>query len=92
MAKFKTLKDMMIAGQLTTGEVRRMATCLFNDMMPLAGAPEGYTAKAPNFDALPDSCKQFIIKALLEGKVTNILDAQEVTSYQPLAPEDEKWV
>jgi len=95
MAKFKTLLDMMQAGYLTDTDLCRMATYLFNSMMPLEGAPPGYKATAPNFAALSDNCKDFIKKALLQGTVTNVLDQRfhpRSEAEQDAAPDDPNWV
>ena len=84
--KPETLKDLLAGGHIVLGEVRNIAKSIFDGQMTAAG-PEGYIITAARFDDLPDSCQQFIIKAVLEFKVTNVLDAVEPTVLAEDMPE-----
>ncbi len=88
--KPETLKDLLAGGHIVLGEVRNIAKSIFDGKMTAAG-PEGYIITAAKFDDLPDSCQQFIIKAVLEFKVTNVFDAAEpddaMTTIQRLGQE-----
>ena len=74
--KPETLKDLLGEGHIEVGEIRKIARGIFDGETTAAG-PEGYLITAANFDDLPDACQQFIIKAVLEFHVTNVLDAAE---------------
>ena len=76
MPKPDTLKDLLAAGHISLGEVRAIAKSLFDGQTTGAG-PDGYVITSANWDDLPESCRQFITKAILEFKVENVLDAGE---------------
>jgi hypothetical protein len=78
MNKPETLKDLMIGGYVGRNEIEAIARALFNDETTMAG-PEGYVITGVNYDALPPHVQGFIIKAILEFKVENVLDANADT-------------
>jgi len=73
MTKPNKLQDLIIDGQVSQRDVDSLARRLFTieDSTPII---EGYTTTMPNFDDLPDTCKQFIRKALGFSTVQNILE------------------
>ncbi len=77
MNKPKTLKDLLIGGHINRGEIEAIARALFTDATTMAG-PEGYLVIGVNFDDLPPHVQGFIVKAILEFKIKNVLDANEV--------------
>lgn len=76
MTKPNTLKDLLAEGHISLSEVRVIARGMFDGETTAAG-PEGYIITAANFDDLPDSARQFIVKGILEFKVKNVLDASD---------------
>ncbi len=75
--KPETLKDLLAGGHITLGEVRNIAKSLFDGETTAAG-PEGYIITAVALDKLPDHVQQFIVKAILEFRVTNVLDVVNI--------------
>ncbi len=77
MTKPNTLQDLHAQGLVTNGDVDRIARRFFTEMIgyEIVNVIEGYNVRPPNFDDLPDACKQFIRKALLFSTVVNTLDA-----------------
>ena len=75
MTKPNQLQDLIINGGVSQRDVDRLARRLFTveDSTPII---EGYTTTMPNFDDLPDTCKQFIRKAIAFSTVKNILDVE----------------
>lgn len=71
-----TLKDLLAGGHIELGEVKKIAKTIFDGETTAAG-PEGYVITAVDFDDLPDACQQFVVKAILEFRVNNILDLDE---------------
>ena len=76
MSNPKTLKDLLIGGHINRGEIEAIARALFTNATTMAG-PEGYLVTGVNFDDLPPHVQGFIVKAILEFKVKNVLDANE---------------
>ena len=87
MSKPTTLKDLMIAEGLTTGDVQKIARGIFNGDTELAHGPEGYVVIAPKWDDLPTLAKDFIVKALLESHIMNVLDVEK----KPKRGSSKKW-
>lgn len=73
MAKPNTLKDLLTEGHITLGDVKKIARDIFDGETTGAG-PEGYLLTAAKFDDLPNHVQGFIVKAILEFKVENVLD------------------
>lgn len=73
MGKPTTLKDLLAGSHITKSEVRKIARDIFNGETTGAG-PEGYVITAVNFDDLPEHVQGFVLKAILEFKVENVLD------------------
>ncbi len=88
MGKPTNLKDLMIGGHIGRSEVETIARALFNDATTMAG-PEGYLVTGVNFDDLPEHVRGFIIKAILEFSVENVLDAAEVVTDADVPDEEE---
>jgi hypothetical protein len=86
MTKPKNLKDLLAEGHISYGEVERIATSIFNGTTTAAG-PEGYIITACRLDSLPAHVRDFIVKAILEFKVTNVLDRQYPESYDVVTDE-----
>ncbi len=81
----RTLKELMQAGDLTMGEARRITKALiFNWVVPQDVIP--YEVTLPEFDSLPDHVQQFLIKAVLESSIKNVLDV--VLPLKPYAPHE----
>ncbi len=76
MTKPTNLKDMLAGGHISRGEVESIARSIFDGKTTMAG-PEGYVITASSFDALPEHVRGFIVKAVLEFSVENVLDAVE---------------
>lgn len=76
MNKPKTLKDLLIGGHINRSEIETIARAIFTDATTMAG-PEGYLVTGANFDDLPPHVQGFIVKAILEFGVKNVLDASE---------------
>lgn len=76
MPKPETIKDLLIAGHIDKSEVRAIARSIFDGKTQGAG-PEGYLFTAAKWDDLPETAKQFIMKAILEFKVENVLEHGE---------------
>ena len=79
MPKPETLKDLVAGGHTNLSEVRAIARAIFNSEITMAG-PEGYLVTGVNLDDLSDNCQQFIVKAILEFSVENILDVESPDS------------
>ena len=73
MSKPKNLKDLLKDGHISLNEVRAIARNIFDGKTTAAG-PEGYVIKAACLNDLPDHVQQFIVKAILEFSVENILE------------------
>ena len=75
MGKPKTLKDLMIAGEITNGMLDVLARDLFNDdhIFPTIDSLP-YDIFTPIYDDLPEHVRGFIRKAILESTVKNILE------------------
>ncbi len=73
MTKPTTIQNLILDSGVSQRDVDRLARRLFTieDSTPII---EGYTTTMPNFDDLPDTCKQFIRKALAFSTVVNVLD------------------
>ncbi len=84
MGKPTKLKDLMIGQHIGRGEVECIARALFNDATTMAG-PQGYLVTGVNFDDLPPHVQGFILKAILEFSVENILDAAEDVTEEQVA-------
>ena len=89
MPKPETLKDLVAGGHTNLNEVRAIARAIFNSEITMAG-PEGYLVTGVNLDDLSDNCQQFIVKAILEFSVENILDVETPDSDPDPEPEDEE--
>lgn len=74
MKKPNTMKDLMAGGYVGRNEVETIARALFNDATTMAG-PEGYLVTGVNYDDLPPHVQGFIVKAILQFSVENVLDA-----------------
>ena len=74
MPKPQTLHDLWTAKHVSLHELEKIARDIFDGQTTMAG-PEGYVVTACNFDDLSDSCKQFVVKAILAFPVENVLDA-----------------
>lgn len=74
MSKPETLKELMIAGDLTMGEARRLTRKVFNGNEVLVQDLIPYTITVPNLDDLPDHVTSFVIKAMLEASIVNVMD------------------
>lgn len=77
MAKPEILKDLIAGGFINLSEIKLIARTMFDGETTAAG-PEGYVITAAKFDDLPDACQQFIVKAILEFSVENVLDAEAI--------------
>ena len=81
MSKPNTIQQLYSSGDVTMRDVDRIASSIFEHTSQMHGILEGYVVHMPDFDDLPDTCKQFIRKALMSAKVQNVLDAaEEVTA------------
>ncbi len=70
-----TLKELMQAGDLTVGEVRRLASLVFDGITILDQNVVPYKITMPLFETFAGHIQQFIIKAVLDAGTVNILDA-----------------
>lgn len=70
-----TLKELMQAGDLTIGEVRRLASLVFDGITILDQNVVPYKVTMPLFETFAGHIQQFIIKAILDAGIVNILDA-----------------
>lgn len=86
MSKPKTMKDLVVGGFANLSEITTLARAIFNTEITMAG-PEGYLVTGVNFDDLPDTCQQFIRKAILEFSVENILDVETTDQAEAEAPD-----
>lgn len=91
MTKPNTLQDLHAQGLVTNRDLEYIARRFFMDIKEntIIGVVEGYDVRPPNFDDLPDSCKQFIRKALLFSTVINILDTDKPEEISPLESLDD---
>ena len=76
MSKPEKLLDLMVAGEVTRGDVEKIARMIFNGVTQHNG-PEGYTLTVANFDNLPEHVRGFIVKGVLESSIENILDRSD---------------
>ena len=83
MSKPNTLQDLLIAGEITEGDIKKIARDIFDGVTDGPG-PQGYIITAVHFDDLPDSCQQFVVKAIAMFTVENILDAKKENSLSKL--------
>lgn len=77
MPRLDTLKDLMVTGDLSMGEARNLTKTVFDGETTLNQAILPYNITMPAFDDLADHIQQFLIKAMLEAKVVNFLDAKD---------------
>ncbi len=96
MTKPETLKDLMIASDLTVGEARRIAAKLFDGRAVVDQTEVPYHVVLPVLDDLPDHVQQFIVKAILESRIINYMDdvpvmAEDIVD-EPHPDEDEPSV
>lgn len=87
MNKPSNLKDLMIGGHIGRSEIDAIARTLFDGKTAAAG-PEGYIITAVAYDDLPKHVRDFILKAILEFSVENILDANELADEPDLGSPD----
>jgi hypothetical protein len=76
MSKPEKLMDLLREGHISLGEVRKIASDIFDGETTAAG-PEGYVITAAKWDELPDHVQGFIVKGILQFKVENVLDAAD---------------
>ena len=77
MTKIETLKDLMITGDVTRGDVCRIARRLFDGISYVdenSLLSDAYNIRIPAFDDLPDREQSYLIKVLLECSVLNKLE------------------
>lgn len=88
MNKPETLKDLMVGQYIGRNEIESIARTFFDGKTTAAG-PEGYVITAVSYDDLPAHVQGFILKAILEFKIENVLDANDVAEEDVLgSPED----
>lgn len=75
MTRPSTLKELMQAGDLTMGEARRITVNIFDSKVIVPQNVIPYSVTMPAFNDLPDHVQQFVIKAMLESAIVNLLDA-----------------
>ncbi len=92
MPKIETLKDLMITGDVTRGDVCRIARRLFDGITYVdenSLLADAYNVRIPAFDDLPDREQNYLVKVLLECSVVNKLDRKiEDASADTDAPTD----
>ena len=79
MPKIETLKDLMIAGEITRGDMARIARRLFNGTSCIDDnsiITDAYEIRLPRFEDLPDREQSYLIKVLLECPIANRLDRE----------------
>ncbi len=76
MNKPETLKDLMIGQHIGRNEIEAIARTMFDGKTTAAG-PEGYIITAVAYDDLPKHVRDFVMKAILEFSVENVLDAND---------------
>lgn len=74
MPKIETLKDLMIASDLSMGEVRNLTKLVFDGESTLTQDVLPYNITMPKFEDMADHIQQFLIKAMLEAKIVNLFD------------------
>lgn len=70
----KTLKELMESGNLTRGEVRKLARLVFDGKTKLSQSHVPYGVTLPVFDDLPEHVQGFIVKAILNSKLSTLWD------------------
>lgn len=80
MTKPNTVQDLLASGLVSQRDLDRMACRLFRTAREMTTIIDGYVVTMPDFVELPDTCKQFIRKALVFSTVTNILERVEPSS------------
>ena len=79
--KPKIIKDLLVGGHITTGDVRNIARSMFDGKNTADGTGqgglEGYVITACDFDKLAPHIQGFLVKAVLEFSVQNFLDVKE---------------
>lgn len=77
MAAPKTIRDMLIDGDITRGGIEKIAASLFNGRRLEECAPEGYKLFAPIWKDLDQRNRDYIVKVLVESEVVNILEQDD---------------
>ena len=80
MSKPNTLQELCAETLVTQGGMNKIAKSIFTGTTEIFGGVEVYVITLPDFDVIPDSCQQFIRKALMFSKVENVLDYDERTA------------
>lgn len=79
--KPQKIKDLMMSGNASAQDIQRIAEGIFDGETTAAGPAQGglecYVITACKFTDLPLHVQGFIVKAILEFKVENVLDAAE---------------
>lgn len=85
MSKPATIKDLLIGDHVSRLSVKKLAQTIFDgkSVVTTVEGLEGYVVTLPRFDDLSDPTKQYIVKALLDARVANVLDAQDQTDAEP---------
>jgi hypothetical protein len=74
------IMDLLAAGHITKGDVRKIAAALFSqDTVATAAFPEPYTVKLPDFNSLPEHVQGFVVKAILHAEVAPVLTDKRIT-------------
>ncbi len=81
MTKLTNMQDLRAAGILSDHDVGRIAAGIF-DGVEAVNDIEGYVLTLPKYEELPDSCQQFIRKALMFSAVRNVLDNDDEGSVE----------
>lgn len=76
MTKPNSVQDLHRAGVVSDGDVGRIASGIFDGIESVHDI-DGYVVTLPKYEELPNSCQQFIRKALMFSAVRNVLDNDE---------------
>ncbi len=76
MTKPNNMQDLRNAGVVSDGDIGRIASGIFDGIESVYDI-DGYIVTLPKYEELPDSCQQFIRKALMFSAVRNVLDNEE---------------
>lgn len=80
MSTPSTIKDLLAAGDVSKGDVKKIAAALWEqDEVASTAFPAPYSVALPPFDELPEHVQGFIIKGILEAAVIPTL-RQKTTS------------
>ena len=88
MTKPTTLKDLLAGNHIDTTEIRKIARELFDGKTTGAG-PDGYVVTSVAFDDLDDRLQQYVVKAILEFPVENVLDSHSDEDENEIDESDE---